>query len=49
MLLDERDLEWHDLWGRSLQLIDAQNLFCEVDRLDQIQAQRIWLRKDRVY
>ncbi|MUL82020.1 MULTISPECIES: nucleotide kinase domain-containing protein [unclassified Mycolicibacterium] len=29
---DERDLEWHDLWGRSLQLIDAQNLFCEVDK-----------------
>jgi len=27
-----RDLEWHDLWGRPLQLIDAQNLFCEVDK-----------------
>lgn len=28
----ERDLDWHDLWGRPLQLIDAQNLFCEVDK-----------------
>jgi hypothetical protein len=26
------DLPWHDLWGRPLQLIDAQNLFCEVDK-----------------
>jgi hypothetical protein len=28
----ERDLPWQDLWGRDLQLIDAQNLFCEVDK-----------------
>lgn len=28
----ERDLPWHDLWGRHLQLIDAQNIFCEVDK-----------------
>lgn len=27
-----RDLDWLDLWGRPLQLIDAQNLFCEVDK-----------------
>lgn len=27
-----RDLEWHNLWGRDLQLIDVQNLFCEVDK-----------------
>ncbi len=27
-----RNLEWQDLWGRPLQLIDAQNLFCEVDK-----------------
>ena len=27
-----RELEWSDLWGRPLQLIDVQNLFCEVDK-----------------
>jgi thymidylate kinase len=26
------DLEFQSLWGRSLQLIDCQNLFCEVDK-----------------
>ncbi|WP_437935148.1 nucleotide kinase domain-containing protein [Sorangium sp. So ce341] len=25
-------IEFQDLWGRSLQLIDCQNLFCEVDK-----------------
>jgi len=25
-------LSFHDLWGRPLQLIDCQNLFCEVDK-----------------
>lgn len=28
----ERNLNWHDLWGRPLKLIDTQNLFCEVDK-----------------
>ena len=27
-----RDLQFSDLWGRPLQLIDCQNLFCEVDK-----------------
>jgi len=27
-----RDLAFRDLWGRPLQLIDCQNLFCEVDK-----------------
>ena len=27
-----RGIAFHDLWGRSLQLIDCQNLFCEVDK-----------------
>jgi hypothetical protein len=27
-----RELEFEDLWGRPLQLIDCQNLFCEVDK-----------------
>jgi len=28
----DRRLDWVDLWGRPLQLIDVQNLFCEVDK-----------------
>jgi hypothetical protein len=28
----KRDLKFESLWGRSLQLIDCQNLFCEVDK-----------------
>jgi hypothetical protein len=27
-----RDIAFQDLWGRPLQLIDCQNLFCEVDK-----------------
>jgi hypothetical protein len=29
---ERRELYFRDLWGRSLQLIDCQNLFCEVDK-----------------
>jgi hypothetical protein len=29
---DRLDLKFQTLWGRSLQLIDCQNLFCEVDK-----------------
>ncbi len=32
----ERGLDWHDLWGRELQLIDTQNLFCEVDKYTRV-------------
>jgi hypothetical protein len=28
----KRDIHFRDLWGRPLQLIDCQNLFCEVDK-----------------
>lgn len=31
-----RRLEWHDLWGRDLQLVDVQNLFCEVDKYTRV-------------
>jgi len=31
-----RDLSFLDLWGRPLQLIDCQNLFCEVDKYARI-------------
>jgi hypothetical protein len=30
------DLHFDDLWGRSLQLIDCQNLFCEVDKYSRV-------------
>src|SRR5262249_6830133 len=30
--LAARELPFADLWGRPLQLIDCQNLFCEVDK-----------------
>jgi len=29
-------LEFQDLWGRPLQLIDCQNLFCEVDKYSRV-------------
>ncbi|MHB8901490.1 MAG: nucleotide kinase domain-containing protein [Thermoguttaceae bacterium] len=29
---EKRGLKFHTLWGRRLQLIDCQNLFCEVDK-----------------
>ncbi len=32
----DRGLEWTGLWGRSLQLIDIQNLFCEVDKYTRV-------------
>lgn len=32
----KRDLDFRDLWGRALQLIDCQNLFCEVDKYSRI-------------
>jgi 5-hmdU DNA kinase, helical domain len=28
----QRELEFRSLWGRPLQLIDCQNLFCEIDK-----------------
>lgn len=31
-----RELNFQDLWGRPLQLIDCQNLFCEVDKYTRI-------------
>jgi len=32
----KRNLEFENLWGRPLQLIDCQNLFCEVDKYARI-------------
>jgi hypothetical protein len=33
---EERGLAFRTLWGRSLQLIDCQNLFCEVDKYSRV-------------
>lgn len=33
---NRRGLDWHDLWGRPLHFIDAQNLFCEVDKYTRV-------------
>ena len=32
MYLADSPVEFRDLWGRPLQLIGCQNLFCEVDK-----------------
>jgi hypothetical protein len=32
----ERNLPWQNLWGRDLQLIDVQNLFCELDKYTRV-------------
>lgn len=33
---EARDLPFRSLWGRALQLIDCQNLFCEVDKYSRV-------------
>ena len=33
---EQRGLPWDGLWGRDLQLIDVQNLFCEVDKYTRV-------------
>jgi hypothetical protein len=33
---DRLQLPFRDLWGRPLQLIDCQNLFCEVDKYSRV-------------
>ena len=43
----ERGLVWHGLWGRPLQLIDAQNLFCEVDKYTRVAAPELGEQKSR--
>ena len=32
----DRGLSWDGLWGRPLQLIDVQNLFCEIDKYTRV-------------
>lgn len=33
---EQRGLMWSGLWGRDLQLVDIQNLFCEVDKYTRV-------------
>lgn len=33
---ENRDIKFQSLWGRRLQLIDCQNLFCEVDKYSRV-------------
>lgn len=33
---EQRELDFQSLWGRPLQLIDCQNLFCEVDKYSRV-------------
>ena len=36
-----RGLDFQDLWGRPLQLVDCQNLFCEVDKYARVVHPRV--------
>ncbi len=38
-------LKFQDLWGRPLQLIDCQNLFCEVDKYSRVKHPEITVSK----
>ena len=41
-------LDFHSLWGRRLQLIDCQNLFCEVDKYARVAHPQIVGKTGRV-
>jgi hypothetical protein len=45
--LERRGLEFADLWGRPLQLIDCQNLFCEVDKYARVAHPEVSSRSGR--
>lgn len=38
---EKRDIHFQDLWGRKLQLIDCQNIFCETDKYSRVQHPEI--------
>lgn len=42
------ELDFQSLWGRRLQLIDCQNLFCEVDKYARVAHPEIVLKAGRV-
>ncbi len=41
------ELKFKNLWGRDLQLIDCQNLFCEVDKYSRVAHPEVAGRSDR--
>jgi hypothetical protein len=45
--LERRDLEFRSLWGRPLQLIDIQNLFCEIAKYSRVAHPEFTLRGGR--
>jgi alpha-glutamyl/putrescinyl thymine pyrophosphorylase clade 1 len=45
---DRLGLSFQNLWGRPLQLIDCQNLFCEVDKYARVKHPEIKGNSDRV-
>lgn len=45
---DRLGLEFKNLWGRRLQLIDCQNLFCEVDKYARVKHPEIKGDSDRI-
>jgi hypothetical protein len=44
----DRGIEFPNLWGRRLQLIDCQNLFCEVDKYARVKHPEVQGRQARV-
>ena len=44
---EQLGLQFHDLWGRRLQLIDCQNLFCEVSKYARVKHPQIEGRSKR--
>jgi hypothetical protein len=45
---DRLELDFHDLWGRPLHLIDCQNIFCEVDKYARVAHPDVHGENDRV-
>ncbi len=45
---DRRGLGFRSLWGRALQLIDVQNLLCEVDKYSRVAHPHVGLERKRI-
>jgi hypothetical protein len=45
---NKRGLRFRSLWGRALQLIDVQNLLCEVDKYSRVAHPRVELERKRI-
>jgi hypothetical protein len=46
---DRLEIEFRDLWGRRLQLIDCQNLFCEVDKYARVAHPEVVTKSARTH